>query len=115
MNQSLVRRHLFFLTELGNETSVRVRKGLIRMLNIYMMTDLTKVVECIMNGSIPILVRDYRIFRRHVGVLRQILSPRISLQRKKRMLVCYNRLIPRLLRENYLNQTIVIELRSVEN
>lgn len=76
------------------------------------MRALSKIVAFILNNFVPALSYDQRIFREKRDVLRQITSPTISLSRKKRILERYNRLIPRLLRDHYIINTCIYELKQ---
>ena len=70
-----------------------------------------QVVECIVYGLFPIRRPDYREFRERVEALRQLISQHVSLSRKKRTLKSIQALLPRLLRERYLQRTIRVERR----
>ena len=113
MEHSLVYRRIYFLKELGN-TRVRYRKIMIQSINVQQMAALAKIVQFMLNGSLSILQRDYRIFRRYINMLRQLISPSISLTRKRNSLLRHHDLLPRILREYYLNQTIIIEIQNAD-
>ena len=110
MDRSLVHGRLFFLRELGRQTRKQDRAQLIQWMNRDMMEALQKVVECILYGLFPIRRRDYREFRDRVEALRQLTSSCVSLTRKKRTLENIHTLLPRLLRERYLQRSIRVEI-----
>ena len=82
---------------------------LINQMNDSVMEAFAKIVKCILYGTFVIRPRDYREFRHHVDALRQIATVQMSLRRKKRTLGRIHDLIPRLLRERYIQRTITVE------
>lgn len=115
MTGSFVFAHFEFLKNLGVETNEHSRIMLIRQMHVNTMKALSKVIAFILNNTVPTLSYDQRIFRENRNVLRHIISPIISLSRKKRTLERYNKLIPRLLREQYIINTCLHELRQTLN
>ena len=87
-------------------------KQMIDWMNSAIMEAFQQVVECIVYGLFPIRRPDYREFRERVEALRQLISPHVSLSRKKRTLKSIQALLPRLLRERYLQRTIRVERRQ---
>lgn len=65
--------------------------------------------------QVPILPRDRSHFRRWRLVMRQLISPRISIARKKETLLSHCELIPRLLRDYYLARILIRILRDRES
>jgi hypothetical protein len=112
MARSSVFQHYEFLKNLGKEANVRVRILHVRSMNADTMRALSKIVYYILNNYVPLLSYDQRAFRTHRLVMRHISSPTVSLSRKKRTLEQYNSLIPRLLREHYIINTCLYELRE---
>ena len=108
---SLVFDRVFFLRELGRRTTKREREQMIDWMNSAIMEAFQQVVECIVYGLFPIRRPDYREFRERGEALRQLISPHVSLSRKKRTLKSIQALLPRLLRERYLQRTIRVERR----
>lgn len=115
MTGSFVFAHFEFLKNLGVETNEHSRIMLIRQMHVNTMKALSKVIAFILNNTVPTLSYDQRIFRENRNVLRHIISPIICLSRKKRTLERYNKLIPRLLREQYIINTCLHELRQTLN
>lgn len=112
MTGSFVFTHYEFLKYLGKENNDRARILYIRNINADLMKALSKVVYCVQNIYIPPLPYDQRTFHSDRYVMRHITSPSISLARKKRTLELHNRLIPRFLREHYIINTCLYELRQ---
>lgn len=112
MTGSIVFTHYEFLKNLGKENNDRARILYIRTINADIMRALSKVVYCVQNNYVPTLPYDQRAFHSDRYVMRHITSPSISLARKKRTLELHNRLIPRLLREHYIINTCLYELRQ---
>ena len=84
---------------------------MIDWMNSAMMEALQQVVDCIVYGLFRIRRPDYREFRERVEALRQLISPHVSLRRKKHTLKSIQALLPRLLLERYLQRTIRVERR----
>lgn len=112
MAGSIVFTHYEFLKKLGKENNDRARILYIRTINADIMRALSKVVYCVQNNYVPTLSYDQRAFHSDRYVMRHITSPSISLARKKRTLELHNRLIPRFLREHYIINTCLYELRQ---
>ena len=112
MGHSLVFDRFFFLRDLGVETNERLRITMIQYMNVHMMEAFAKVVEYIVLGTFPIRRGDYREFRQYLDVLFQVVNPHVSLTTKRETLIRYNQLIPRLMRERYLQRTITAELNE---
>lgn len=113
MDQSNVYVHIHFLRELGEANST-TRKLLIRYMTRGQMEALAEVVRYILDGSLPVLIRDSPFIRERSLLLRQIIDPGISLRRKRNSLLIYQDIVPRLLRRRNLNRAIVLSLRRGE-
>ena len=107
MDQSPVYRHFEYLRDLGL-TEPRERQTILRHANRDRLLAILEVNRAICNGAIVLLERDYRVFRRKRRVLRQLVSPSISLTRKKAILLRQHALLPRLLRDFYLIQVVIL-------
>ena len=103
-----------FLRELGKETSATARKGIIEFMNVHRMEAVSSLIKYILRGAFTIRRTDYREFRQYVNALRHIVSPRVSLAKKRQTLMRFNRLIPRLLREEYLQKAIRVEFLPMQ-
>ena len=68
------------------------------------------VAKRITNGHINPLRRDVQLFERRRLVLRTLASPRVSIDRKKRLVQRYHSLVPSVLKSVYLIQTIEDEV-----
>lgn len=110
---SLVHLRYHFLQELAS-TDVRNRKTMIRYINAGQMEAIAVIANYIKDARIPILERDDEYFRRKRRILRVLASETIPLQRKKRVLLRYHTLVPRILRPMYLDFTRGVERRSTE-
>ena len=105
---------IHYLTELSR-ANVDDRKQMIRNMNKAQMECLNIMASQTLEGRIFLLDTDYNYFRRYKNVLRVLENDRISLRRKKALLLAYHRIIPRLLRRDYLNNAIANEIRQVES
>lgn len=76
---------------------------------------LCDVVAHLLQGHVPILPRDRSHFRRWRLVMRQLISARISIARKKETLLSHCELIPRLLTNYYLARILIRVLRERES
>lgn len=112
MAGSSVFQHYEFLKNLGKEDNVRVRIQRVRSMNVDTMKALSKIAHFILMNYGPTLSYDQRAFRTHRLVMKHISSPTVSLSRKKRTLERYHSLIPKLLREHYIINTCLYELRQ---
>ena len=114
MDQSRIYRRIHFLRELGNAGG-RQRKNMIRNITEAEMEAISLIARYIVNGSIVLLQRDYNIFRRNRDVFRQLMNPIISLTRRKNNLLTHHHLLPKLLREYYIDLSIIMEIRAPED
>ena len=112
VSRIFVRIH--FLTELSG-ANVRLRTGLLRYITRGQMECIQIMASQILEGRILLLERDRNYFRRYRDLLRSLQSPNISFTRKKRLLLTFHTLVPRLLRRQYLNRAIANEVRAAEN
>ena len=69
-----------------------------------------EVAKRITNGHINPLRRDVQLFERRRLLLKTLASPRVSNDRKKRLVQRYHSLVPSVLKSVYLIQTIVDEV-----
>lgn len=113
MDQSLVYRRIHFLREL-RQANKTTRKLLVHHTTREQMEALGKVLGYIVRISIRVFPQDVTHFRELSLILRQVIDPRISLRRKRNELVSYHDLLPRMLRSHYLNQAVVLSIRSGE-
>ena len=113
MAQSRVYRRYYFLQELG-AASARMRKITIDNMIPEQMDAISVVARYIVESRIPIMDRDSDYFQQIRRVLRAIAGHTIPFRRKRRLLLRYHKILPRLLREFYLRHTLRVELRSGE-
>ena len=113
MDQSLVYRRIHFLRELG-QANKTTRKLLVRYMTRKQMEALAEVAGYIVRGSIRVLPQDATHFREWSLILRQVIDPRISLRRKRNILVTYHNLVSRLLKPHYLNRVVALSIRYGE-
>lgn len=112
MAGSSVFPHYVFLKNLGKEDKRRDRIQRIRLMNVHTMKALSKIVRFILMNYVPPLSYDQRAFQTYRLVMRHFSSPTVSLSRKKATLERYHSLIPKLLREHYIINTCLYELRQ---
>jgi hypothetical protein len=72
------------------------------------------IARQIVDGEMLILDRDSDYFRRYQRMLRALKSDRMSVARKKRLLLMKRTFVPRLLRSTYIRQAIRNEIRYSE-
>ena len=113
MAQSRVYGRIHFLRELG-AANARMRKMTIDNMIPEQMDAISVVARYIVESRIPIMDRDSDYFREIRTVLRTIAGYSIPFRRKRRLLLRYHHILPKLLREFYLRHTIRVELRSGE-
>ena len=104
---------IHYLSELSR-ANVRDRLSMIRSMNRAQMECLKIIASQIVGGRMLLMERDYSYFRRFWNLLRSLKHTRLSLRRKKELLLTYHRIIPRLLRREYLHRAITNEIRAVE-
>lgn len=114
MEQSPIYQHADFLRELGHGNR-RDQRMLIRRASRYQFLALSEVVRHILDGLIPVLNIDVSVFRRKRRFLRQLISRRIALERKKSGLLSHLSLVSRLLRDRYLARILIYSVRAREN
>lgn len=107
MEGSPVYRHFEFLHQLGL-MNVRERQNVVRQLNLAQMQAVTEVIRAIISSPVLLVHNDYRFFRRHMRVLRQLVNSNISFHRKKVTLLRFHSILPRLMRDFYLMQILII-------
>lgn len=112
MAGSSVFPHYVFLKNLGKEDNLRDRIQRVRLMNVDTMKALSKIVHFILMNYVPPLSYYQRAFQTYRLVMRHISSPTVSLSRKKATLERYHSLIPKLLREHYIINTCLYELRQ---
>lgn len=111
MAGSSVFPHYVFLKNLGKD-NLRDRIQRVRLINVDTMKALSKIVHFILMNYVPPLSYDQRAFQTYRLVIRHFSSPTVSLSRKKATLERYHSLIPKLLREHYIINTCLYELRQ---
>lgn len=111
MAGSSVFPHYVFLKNLGKD-NLRDRIQRVRLINIDTMKALSKIVHFILMNYVPPLSYDQRAFQTYRLVIGHFSSPTVSLSRKKATLERYHSLIPKLLREHYIINTCLYELRQ---
>lgn len=111
MAGSSVFPHYVFLKNLGKD-NLRDRIQRVRLINVDTMKALSKIVHFILMNYVPPLSYDQRAFQTYRLVIRYFSSPTVSLSRKKATLERYHSLIPKLLREHYIINTCLYELRQ---
>lgn len=111
MAGSSVFPHYVFLKNLGKD-NLRDRIQRVRLMNVDTMKALYKIVHFILMNYVPPLSYDQRAFQTYRLVMRHFRSPTVSLSRKKATLERYHSLIPKLLREHYIINTCLYELRQ---
>lgn len=113
MEQSNIMQNANFLRVLRQANRSRQRT-MIPSASDRQILALCDVVAHLLQGHVPILPRDRSHFRRWRLVMRQLISPRISIARKKETL-SHCELIPRLLRDYYLARILIRILRDRES
>ena len=108
MNRSSVYVHLNYLISLRD---TRGRRQLIRNMTSGQTRAIAEIAKCITNASIQILRRDVRTFESKRLFLRTLASDSVTWARKKSLLLTHHTLLPVLLREVYVIQTIGYELQ----
>lgn len=111
MAGSSVFPHYVFLKNLGKD-NLRDRIQRVRLINVDTMKALSKIVHFILMNYVPPLSYGQRAFQTYRLVMRHFSSPTVSLSRKKATLERYHSLIPKLLREHYIINTCLYELRQ---
>lgn len=111
MAGSSVFPHYVFLKNLGKD-NLRDRIQRVRLMNVDTMKALSKKMHFILMNYVPPLSYDQRAFQTYRLVMRHFSSPTVSLSRKKATLERYHSLIPKLLREHYIINTCLYELRQ---
>lgn len=111
MAGSSVFPHYVFLKNLGKD-NLRDRIQRVRLMNVDTTKALSKIVHFILMNYVPPLSYDQRAFQTYRLVMRHFSSPTVSLSRKKATLERYHSLIPKLLREHYIINTCLYELRQ---
>lgn len=111
MAGSSVFPHYVFLKNLGKD-NLRDRIQRVILINVDTMKALSKIVHFILMNYVPPLSYDQRAFQTYRLVMRHFSSPTVSLSRKKATLERYRSLIPKLLREHYIINTCLYELRQ---
>lgn len=114
MERSRIALRMDYLFYLGSESASH-RRTMIRYITPGQMECLELIAKQIVEGQIPILDRDSNYFGRHGRLLRTLKSGWVSLARKKRLLLMWHALIPRLLRSYYIGYAIRNELRAPED
>lgn len=101
------RSSIDFLKQLG-AANAATRKLSVRIMTRQQMSALGEVVRFIVRGYIHLLPQDVQRLRERWLVMRQLMDPRMSFQRKKNALTTYHEMLPRLLRPQYLNRAVAL-------
>ena len=109
MEHSQVYRSIHYLMEVRNATPTD-RKRLLQNITTDQVLAMREVAKRLTNGHIKPLRRDARLFQSRRLMLRTLASPRVSVERKKRLIRRYHSVIPSMLKSVYLIQTIVDEV-----
>ena len=109
MDHSQVYRYIQYLIEVNNATPTD-RKRLLQNITTDQVLAMREVAKRLTNGHINPLRRGARLFQSRRLMLRTLASPRVSVERKKWLILRYNSVIPSMLRSVYLIQTIVDEV-----
>ena len=112
MEHSQVYWSIHYLIEVNNATPTD-RKRLLQNITTDQVLAMREVAKRLTNGHINPLRRDTRLFQSRRLMLRTLASPRVSVERKKRLIRRYHSVIPSMLKSVYLIQTIVDEVITV--
>lgn len=86
------------------------RKTLLQNITRDQLLAIGEVAKRLINGYINPLRRDAQLFERRRLMLRTLASPRVSVERKKRLVNRHHSMVPSILKVVYLIQTIVDEV-----
>ena len=109
MEHSQVYRSIHYLMEVRNATPTD-RKRLLQNTTTDQVLAMREAAKRLTNGHINPLRRDAGLFQSRRLMLRTLASPRVSVERKKRLIRRYHSVIPSMLKSVYLIQTIVDEV-----
>ena len=109
MEHSQVYQSIHYLMEVRNATPTD-RKRLLKNITSDQVLAMREVAKRLTNGHINPLRRDARLFQSRRLMLRTLASPRVSVERKKRLIRRYHSVIPSMLKSVYLIQTILDEV-----
>ena len=109
MENSQVYRSLHYLITVRYAASSD-RKRLLQNITNEQLFAVGEVAKRLMNGHINPLRRDTHLFQSRRLMLRTLSSPRVSVERKKQLIRRYHSVIPSMLKNIYLIQTIVDEV-----
>lgn len=107
MSDSTVLSHYTFLRDLGRANKTR-RTIMLRFVTGQQMQALAEVVRYILEARILLFPQDVLRLRERTRVLRQLIEPGLSLQRKRNSLLFFHDLVPRLLRIEYINRAVLL-------
>ena len=105
MEHSQVYQSIHYLMEVRNAKPTD-RKRLLQNTTTGQVLAMREVAKRLTNGHINPLRRDARLFQSRRLMLRTLASPRVSVERKKRLIRLYHSVIPSMLKSVYLIQTI---------
>lgn len=111
MERSRVFRELNFLFNLRNAIA-RTRRNLIRRITAEQIDAIAEIMRRLTVGSIVIYPPDVYIFEERRLTMRSIASRQVNRRRKKNMLLRNHSLLARVLRPQYIYQTIAAEISS---
>ena len=109
MEDSQVYRSIHYLIEVNIATPTD-RKRLLQNITTDQVLAMREVAKRLTNGHINPLRRDARLFQSRRLMLRTLPSPRVSVERKKRLIRQYHSVI---MKSVYLIQTILDEVITV--
>ena len=111
MELSSVFNRIHFLLELKN-ASGDYRIIMLEYITPGQMACIGEIACRIYHHTFPLLIRDLAYFEDRSLVLRVLFSLRVSFRGKVATLVCYHRILSRLLRTYYLQATIQDQIQS---
>ena len=110
MEQTQIYRAIHYLISVRNATAAD-HKTLLQNITRDQLLAIGEVAKRLTNGHINPLRRGMQLFSRRRLMLRSLASPRVSVERKKRLVDRYHSVVPSMLKIIYLIQTIVNEVK----
>ena len=111
MEHLQVYQSIHHLIEVNNAAQTD-RKRLLQNITTDQVLAMREVAKRLTNGHIYPLRRDAHLFQGRRLMLRTLASPRVSVERKKRLIRRYHSVIPSMLKSVYLIQPIVDEVTT---
>lgn len=109
MEHSQVYQSIRYLAAVRNATTTD-RNTLLQNITRDQLLAIGEVAKRLINGHINPLRRNAQLFERRRLMLRTLASPRVSVERKKRLVNRCHSVVPSMLKVVYLIQTIVDEV-----